>query len=80
MRCNFNIAATIHLMIYYELIILAIQERTPWSRELSEVEISSIECTCDKWGYFATVSKLQIIIINKQLTTSHRGTDVYENG
>jgi hypothetical protein len=58
MACNFSIMAAIHLMIQYDLSILAIQEYTPWSRELSTMEITNIEKTCDKWGFLATIAKL----------------------
>ncbi len=80
MRCNFHISAAIRIMIQYNLTILAIQEHTPWNRELSEVEIASIERHCDKWGYFVTLSKLQILIIDKQLTACHCETMVFEEG
>ena len=40
MGCNFNIAATLQLMIQYELSVLAIQEHTPWNRELSLMEMA----------------------------------------
>ncbi len=76
MRCNFHISAAIRIMIQYNLTILAIQEHTPWNRELSEGEIASIEHHCDKWGYFVTLSKLQILIIDKQLTACHCETMV----
>jgi hypothetical protein len=36
MGCNFSIASSIRLMIQYDLHILAIQEHTPWNRELSD--------------------------------------------
>jgi hypothetical protein len=51
MGCNLCIAATIRLMIQYDLNILAIQEHTPWNRDLSQTEINSIERTCNKWGF-----------------------------
>jgi hypothetical protein len=34
MACNFNILAALHIMTRYKLHILAIQEHTPWNREL----------------------------------------------
>ncbi len=80
MGCNFNIAASIQLMIQYEIAILAIQEHTPWTRQLMESEINHIQRTCEKWEYFATVSKVQILIIAKQLATCIRNTTVHEEG
>ncbi len=41
MGCNFDIASTIRLMMLFKLNLLAIQEHTPWSRELSDAEILS---------------------------------------
>jgi hypothetical protein len=67
-------------MIQYEIAILAIQEHTPWNRELSDLEKLSIQRTCDKWGFAVTLSKLQILIIDKQLESCHRGTTEYEDG
>jgi len=43
MGCNFDIAANIRIMIQYEIAILAIQEHTPWSRELLDLEKVSIQ-------------------------------------
>ena len=80
MGCNFNIAAVIQIMIQYEIAILAIQEHTPWNRERSDLEKLSIQRTCDKWGFAVTLSKLQILIIDKQLESCHRVTTEYENG
>jgi hypothetical protein len=42
MGCNFHIAAAIRIVIQYNIYILAIQEHTPWSRELTEGKIKSI--------------------------------------
>ena len=80
MNCNFKIDHAIEIMIHYNISILAIQEHTPWNRELSTAEISSIHKHCDGLGYFATVSKLQILIIDKQLSACHRETKVFEEG
>jgi len=80
MGCNFNAAAAIRLMIKYELNIMAVQEHIPWNRTLSDMEKSSIERTCNKYGFFVTISKLQIIIIDKQLSACHRETTIYEEG
>jgi hypothetical protein len=41
MGCNFDIASTIRLMMLFKLNLLAIQEHTPWNRELSDAEILS---------------------------------------
>ena len=80
MGCNFRIDTAIIIMIQYKLDILAIQEHTPWNRNLSEGEITSIERHCNKWGYLVKISKLQILIIDKQLTACHRDTTEYEDG
>jgi hypothetical protein len=80
MGCNFRIDNAIIIMIHYKLDILAIQEHTPWNRELSEGEIASIERHCNRWGYFVKISKLQILLIDKQLIACHRITNVYEDG
>jgi hypothetical protein len=80
MGCNFNIASALWIMIQYELSILAIQEHTPWNKDLTPMKISSFEWTCNKWGFFKTISKLQIIIIDKQLATCQRDINKYEEG
>jgi len=80
MGCNFNIAASIQLMIQYEIAILAIQEHTPWNRKLLDMEIMSIEQTCHRWGFLVKISELQILIIDKQLASCYRDTVEYENG
>jgi hypothetical protein len=80
MGCNFRIDNAIIIMIHYKLDILAVQEHTPWNRELLEGEITSIERHCNRWGYFVKISKLQILIIDKQLIACHRITNVYEDG
>jgi hypothetical protein len=66
MGCNFNIAATISIMVQHDTDILAIQEHTPWNRELFQVEIASIEKTCKRWRFSIIFSKLQLLIIDKQ--------------
>jgi hypothetical protein len=43
-------------------------------------EASIIERTCEKWGFFAKISKLQLIIIDKQLKACHRNSNIYEDG
>ncbi len=80
MACNFNISTALEIMIRYEIFILAIQEHTPWNKELSEGEILSITKTCDRWQYSIIVSKMQLVIIDKQLATCLRSTDTYEDG
>jgi hypothetical protein len=80
MGCNFRLDNAIIIMIHYKLDILAVQEHTPWNRELLEGEITSIERHCNRWGYFVKISKLQILIIDKQLIACHRITNVYEDG
>jgi hypothetical protein len=71
MGCNFQLSAALRIIIQYRLHILAIQEHFSWNRELTAHEITSIEKHCDKWGYFVTISKLQIIITDKQLLACH---------
>jgi hypothetical protein len=80
MGCNFHIGAAICLMMQNDLFVLAIQEHTPWNRQLSEGEIKSIHRQCERWGYFVIVSKLQIVIYAKELGTSVRNTTVHEDG
>jgi hypothetical protein len=80
MGCNFHISAALWIMIQYNINILAIQEHTAWNRNLLPHELTSIERHCNKWGYFATISKLQIIIIDKQLLASHSETLVFHEG
>jgi hypothetical protein len=67
MGCNFHVSEAIWIMIQYNVSILAIQEHTAWNMELQHFELASIERHCNKWGYFAVISKLQLIIIDKQL-------------
>jgi hypothetical protein len=80
MACNFHVYAALQIMIQYNLHILAIQEHTSWNRELTDGEVKSIHRHCDKWGYFATISKLQILIIDKQLLACHQNTTIIEDG
>jgi len=68
------------LMMQYELSILAIQEQTSWNKDLSNMEVTSIERTCQKWGYTITISKLQMLIIDKQIDASRRDIEIYEEG
>ncbi len=44
------------------------------------MNINSFEWTCNKWGFFITISKLQIIIIDKQLATCQREINTYKEG
>jgi hypothetical protein len=67
-------------MIQYIISILAIQEHTAWNKELQNFELASIERHCNKWGYSVTISKLQIIIIDKQLFACHCKTKVCMDG
>jgi hypothetical protein len=80
MGCNFHITAALRIMMQHNITILAIQENTAWSKKLSDVEITSIERHCDKWGYWVSISKLQILIIDKQLTACHQETNIYKEG
>jgi hypothetical protein len=70
----------IRIMIQYELTILAIQEHTPWNKDLTPMEISSFEQTCHKWGFSIIISKLQILIIDKQVQACQREIEIYEDG
>ncbi len=68
-------------MIHYELTILAIQEHTAWNRKLSNTEITSIERHCDHWGFFVSISELQIVIFDKKkIRACHRDTKIHDNG
>jgi hypothetical protein len=78
MGCHFNIGTAIRLMMQNDLFIIAIQVHTPWSRQLSDAEIKSIHRTCDKYQFCATISKVQIILIDKQIPTSTRDTSIHE--
>lgn len=80
MRCNFRVEKALSIMIHYDLTILAIQEHTPWNRKLSTAEINSIERHCDKWGYFVSISELQIIIFDKKIRACHRDTKIHNDG
>jgi hypothetical protein len=80
MGCNFDIAMAIRIMIQYDLTILAIQEHTPWNKDLTPMKISSFEWTCHKWGFSITISKLQILIIDNQVQACHREIEIYEDG
>jgi hypothetical protein len=51
MACNFQIGATLKIMLRHKILILAIQEHTAWSRNLSEGELNSFKSHCDKYGY-----------------------------
>jgi len=74
MGCNFQIFVTLQLMVKYEIYILAIQEHTPWNKELSQFEIDHIQRICEKYGYFALISKMQILIFDKQLPPCYQET------
>jgi len=78
--CNFQIDAAITLMIHYDLHILTIQEHTPWNKELTHIDISYIDKQCEKWGFFVTTSKTQIVIIDKRLSPCHKDTKTYLEG
>jgi hypothetical protein len=68
MGCNFNIGTAVKLMMRYELYILAIQEH------------NSLRKICDDWGYLMYFSKLQIIILDKQLLACIRQNATHEDG
>jgi hypothetical protein len=80
MVCNFHISIAMMIMTQYKLHMLAIQEHTPWNRELTDGEIAAILRHCDKWWFTAIVSKLQILIIDKQLEACHRETTIVKEG
>ncbi len=80
MGCNFNIGTALKLMMRYELYILAIQEHTAWNRELSEAEKISFRKNCAEWGFLIYFSKLQIIILHKQLISCIRHNTTHEDG
>jgi len=80
MGCSFHISTALWILIQYNISILAIQEHTAWNRNLLQHELTSTERHCNKWGYFATISKLQIIIIDKQLLASHSETLAFHEG
>jgi hypothetical protein len=67
-------------LIQYDLTILAVQEHTPWNKELTPMEISSMERSCHKWGLSITISKLQILIIDNQVQACQREIDIHEEG
>jgi hypothetical protein len=67
-------------MMQYELSVLAIQEHTPWSRELSDAEINGIQRYCNYWGFGVIISKVQILITDKQLTACIRESKIHEEG
>jgi hypothetical protein len=78
MACNFNVDAALKIMATYKLFILAVQEHTPWNKELSPVEQNIIEQTCTKWGFMVKISKLQLLIVDKQLHACLRNVDDYK--
>jgi hypothetical protein len=80
MGCHFHISAAIRLLVQYNLQILVIQEHTSWNKELLEAERKSITKHCEKFGYFVTITKLQIVIFDKQLLACHRETTAFEEG
>jgi hypothetical protein len=80
MACNFHIYAAFQIMTKYNFHILAIQEHTSWNRELSEGEIKSIQKHSDTLGYFSTITKMQILIMDKRLWACHRNTSSMEDG
>jgi len=64
----------------HQVFILAIQEHTAWRRELTEAEKTSYQRTCNRYGFLIFISKLQIIMVDKQLTACIRETDIHEEG
>jgi len=80
MACNYHISAALKIMVTHKLHILTIQEHTAWSRELTQGEITSMKKLCDKYQFTITISKLQIVIMDKVLAASHRGTEIFEDG
>jgi hypothetical protein len=80
MGCNFHISAALMIMMQYNITILAIQEHTAWSRKLLDGEIISIERHCDMREYWVNISKLQILIMDKQISACHREMYIYEEG
>jgi hypothetical protein len=80
MNCNFYIGTALKLMMRYELYILAFQEHTAWNRELSEAEKISFQKNCAEWGFLIYFSKLQIIILHKQLISCIRHNTTHEDG
>jgi len=78
MGCNFHVSEAIWIMIQFNISILAIQEHTAWNKELQNLESASMERHCNKWGYFVTISKLQIVIIDRQFVRmSSRDKSLY---
>jgi len=80
MACNYHISLAVKIMTQCKLHILAVQEHTAWNRELTEGEKKSMSRYCNKYGSFITISKLQIVIIDKQLWACHRETSIMEEG
>jgi hypothetical protein len=69
---NFHTSAALQIKIQYNITILAIQEHTPWNRKFLDGKITFIERHC--------TSKLQILIIDKQLTAYHCETVIFQEG
>jgi hypothetical protein len=80
MGCNFQVFVTLQIKVKYEIYILAIQEHTPWNKELYQFEIDHIQRICEKYGYFAVISKMQILIFDKQLSPCYQETKTYLHG
>ena len=80
MGCNFDLSMAIKLMLRYDIYILAIQEHTSWNRDLTEGEKTSFRKTCDRHCLHMVFSKLQIVLIDKQLTPCLRNTNIHEHG
>jgi len=80
MACNFNVALALHIMAKHEISILAIQEHTPWNRTLTDMEIAAIERTCHNYGFLVNITKVQILIIDKQIATCLRETETHLEG
>jgi hypothetical protein len=56
MNCNFDIESALCIMMRNQLSILAIQEHTPWNKELSTIQITSLNRHCEAWGYLRNQS------------------------
>jgi len=80
MGCNFQVTAALQLTVRYEIYILTIQEHTPWNKELSQIEITHVHKICEKYGYFAIITKMQILIFDKQLSPCYQETKIHLQG
>jgi len=80
MKCNFSIDIAITLMNKHQLFILTIQEHSPWNRDLTQLEKDYIIKTGEKWAFKIIITKMQIIIIDKQILPCLQGTKEYFDG